>query len=577
MAPNNTHPEAQTGRRPGAGALVGGTLFIGLITACAMIIAYNGLFALAEYGGGENGFPHVFPVAYTLLVLMAFWVSYMLRDAAPRDRLWIDIGLIPFLIVFAAAVMVLHNLGMFDPETGTFPERAANVIVAVAPLVPLLIAILLWITVRAHLRRRSRAVRRPSPSADRTTVLHGRHPETAEPEPLQTRLLSFGSEEPEDDTETEELPSVGEHRGEAVTDETPEEGSEEESEEPTTLHRAPQEPAARAREGERETPLPAAAPPPRRPEPPTEPEDSAAVPLPRRSPNGGNPIKHAAEHPPVVPGAAAPTPEPPQEEKEEFSPVVVPDDLADEGFEHEPPPGDPATDEAEAPAASVEAPAEPQAPAEPEELSLRSEATVPPEHESAVSTDPDTEIATGIVTEDDVASEPDTEDTPAVWEPPTEEDDARNILADYVPPVWTPPDEDVPSPEQASEEAPSLDHDTGPEVRAAFHRMESAPMAPEGSDDAEATRGPADEPEKDRTTTRAELDEEDGEPLPEAEELPPQESEPPKKPAARPNAPSGETLRKRPMILKPPRPPMPDFESGPPSRRVRSEPLRPED
>src|SRR5699024_4070050 len=152
----------------------------------AMISAYNGLFALAEYGSGESTSPHVFPVAYTLLVLMAFWESYMLRDAAPRDRLWIDIGLIPLLIVFAAAVMVMHNMGMFDPETGTFPEQAANVVVAVAPLVPVLIAILLGITVRSHLRRRSRPVQRPSPSADRTTVLHGRRPapEEGEPTPL---------------------------------------------------------------------------------------------------------------------------------------------------------------------------------------------------------------------------------------------------------------------------------------------------------------------------------------------------------------------------------------------------------
>src|SRR5699024_12690018 len=101
MAPNNTHPETHPGQRPGAGALLGGTLFIVLITACAMIIAYNGLFALAEYGGGESTSPHVFPVAYTLLVLMAFWVCYMLRDASPRARLWIAIGLYPLLFVFA--------------------------------------------------------------------------------------------------------------------------------------------------------------------------------------------------------------------------------------------------------------------------------------------------------------------------------------------------------------------------------------------------------------------------------------------------------------------------------------------
>jgi hypothetical protein len=31
------------------------------------------------------------------------------------------------------------------------------------------------------------------------------------------------------------------------------------------------------------------------------------------------------------------------------------------------------------------------------------------------------------------------------------------------------------------------------------------------------------------------------------------------------------------MVLKPARPPLPDFAAGPPSRRVRSEPLRPDE
>lgn len=503
MAPNNTHPEAQTGQRPGAGALLGGTLFIVLITACAMIIAYNGLFALAEYGGGESTSPHVFPVAYTLLVLMAFWVSYMLRDAAPRDRLWIDVGLIPFLIVFAAIVMVMHNMGMFDPETGTFPERAANVIVAVAPLVPILIAILLWITVRAHLRRRSRAVRRPSPSADRTTVLHGRRPaqEEVEPASLQTRLLSFGNR-PEDDGNDEDGPDTEE----AVSSEA------------SSTHLS--EPPARNDELDAPTTPP---------------------PLPRRSRDGSNPIKHAAEHPPVVPGAATPTSEPPEEG---FSPDVVFEESTDEGFEHEPAPGDPVTDEAEAPAVPTEVRTAPETLTEPEE-----EDDTGPEEESDTEPGP---------TQDSADESPF-----ASWEPPTEDRDEPSVLADYVPPVWTPPEEETSSPpaEQAPTATPSLDHDTGPEVRAAFHRMDSAPTPPEEDDgDGDGAR-----------------EGEESAPLPEVEELPSQRTESSQEPTARPATSSGEQLRKRPMMLKPPRPPLPDFESGPPSRRVRSEPLRPED
>ena len=135
-------------------------------------------------------------------------------------------------------------------------------------------------------------------------------------------------------------------------------------------------------------------------------------------------------------------------------------------------------------------------------------------------------------------------------------------LADYVPPVWTPPEEETSSPlaEQAPTTTPSLDHDTGPEVRAAFHRMDSVPTPPEEDDgDGDGAEG------------------EEGVPLPEVEELPSPGTESSQESTARPATSSGEQLRKRPMMLKPPRPPLPDFESGPPSRRVRSEPLRPED
>src|SRR5699024_11820004 len=155
--------------------------------------------------------------------------------------------------------------------------------------------ILLWITVRAHLRRRSRAVRRPSPSADRTTVLHGRRPTQEEPEPasLQTRLLSFGNR-PEEDGNDEDEPNTEE----AVSTEA------------SSTHLS--EPQTRNDELDAPTTPP---------------------PLPRRSRDGSNPIKQAAEHPPVVPGAATPTRASPQRR---CAPELVFEESTDEGFEHEP-------------------------------------------------------------------------------------------------------------------------------------------------------------------------------------------------------------------------------------------------
>src|SRR5699024_12013380 len=87
-------------------------------------------------------------------------------------------------------------------------------------------------------------------------------------------------------------------------------------------------------------------------------------PLPRRSRDGSNPIKQAAEHPPVVPGAATPTSESPEEG---FSPDVGCEESTDEGCEHEPALGDPVTDEAEAPAVPTEVRPAPETLTEPEQ------------------------------------------------------------------------------------------------------------------------------------------------------------------------------------------------------------------
>ncbi|WP_435107752.1 DUF2637 domain-containing protein, partial [Nocardiopsis synnemataformans] len=214
-------------------------------------------------------------------------------------------------------------------------------------------------------------------------------------------------------------------------------------------------------------------------------------------------------------------------------------------------------------------------------------------------------------TASDRADDPDT----AHWEPP-EDDSGAHALADYVPPVWTPPEDDA-SPfaeEPEPEPTPVLDHDTGPTVRAAFRISDVPPEAARPSDEPVE---PAPGLEEARARHEADEDrfqEEDPlqepEPLggpepsvpdadlpPEAEDLPPTVQEEsgdgqapsspahPAEPVPAPDAgrPAPERrgpltpVEKRPMVLKPPRPPMPDFASGPPSRRVRSEPLRPDE
>ncbi|MEV2274602.1 DUF2637 domain-containing protein [Nocardiopsis sp. NPDC049922] len=555
MAPYDKAPETGTrngrpaSRGPGAGALVGGALFVGVIAVCALVISYAGVFRFAEYGGHEGSpLAHVFPVTYTLLLLMAFWVSYVLREAHPRDRAWVDLALIPVLIAVAAGAMVLSNLGLVE----SVHQGVANVIVAVAPLAALLVAFLLWMTVRAHIRRRRRgAPVRPRPSADRATVLHGRAVAPSELDDdhhLTTRLLDFGpapvrrghgADAPEDpfapDTATRPL-----WRDEPEADD--DEGSEVVSVTPVAS----------------------------RPESTTA---SVTAPLPRRTRTGANPIKRASTDVPVVPGAAAPV-DPPGDEADD-------DGLAgdvEDGFEDEPLPGDPATDEADAPTAPVAG--EPREP-EPEPDPV---APAPPEQDTRAFDAPEPSA------EPEDSPIPDT----ALWEPPADTP-AEAALADYVPPVWTPPEDEDPealavadAPEADEAPTPVLDHDTGPEVRAAFGIGSVPPGAaapgPEPEDRyQEPEPGPTD-----RFHDR-DVEDDDTEPVQNTEPPPGEDPapepdaphEPPSRPAAaRPGTADADRrppLEKRPMVLKPRRPPMPDPTPGPPSGRVRSEPLPPRD
>ncbi|MEE2043457.1 DUF2637 domain-containing protein, partial [Nocardiopsis tropica] len=399
MAPYNNTPGSRTrngrpaGRVTGAGALAGGALFVGLIALCALVISYNGIFQFAEYGGhAGSALAHVFPVTYTLLLIMACWVSYLLRGAHPRERLWVDLVLIPALIMFATAAMLLSNLELVE----RVPEGIARVVVAVAPLAALLVAFLLWMTVRAHMRRRRRTpTARPRPSDDPATVLHARavvsparvpdEPDGPDDTALRTRLLRLGP----DDRDTEPVDGGRSHEdgefvrirprpeataaperhdgGSGATGSRPyEEPEDEPYDEPDELpeddreddrDHGPEEHGAEV--GPIAAPAPGRASRRGHGRPGDEDDEAPTLPLPRRSRSGHNPIKLAAEQPPVVPGAAAPGPEPAEDRSggaaahaDAGGPVeAVPDHLADEGFDHEPPPGDPASDEAEAPAA----------------------------------------------------------------------------------------------------------------------------------------------------------------------------------------------------------------------------------
>ncbi|NKY96304.1 DUF2637 domain-containing protein [Nocardiopsis alborubida] len=730
MAPYNNAPESGTrngrpaaGRGAGAGALVGGGLFVGLIALCALVISYNGIFQFAEYGGHEGSLlAHVFPVTYTLLLMMACWVSYLLRGAPPRERLWVDLVLIPVLVLFAATAMLMSSLELVE----RVHQGVANVIVAVAPLAALLVAFLLWMTLRAHMRRRRRArVARPRPADDPTTVLHARtavpprgeaaHLSASEGGALKARLLRLGSDG-RDEEETEAFAPVARPgRDDDGGDGGPRPAGDPEAPGRPEAFGEPESSGERGRGPEPDAvwdrdepgrdeegwddaefaaePLPVAD----TDAPRSDAEDGgdgieASVPtlrLPRRSRDGHNPIKRAAEEAPVVPGAASPARVEPEAEPE--SAAVVPDHLADEGFEHEPPFGDPVSDEADAPPAAAEPQSkseppvgpepgtgtvtafdpESEPPEEPAELRRESAPVVAPEAgpedpEAGPAPEPapvsalrsaPSEPEPGPVTEPEpvaayapvgapTAEEPreaepsaaaaegrtsghgtehgapaaaasDRADDPgtALWEPP-EDDSGAHALADYVPPVWTPPEDDTSpfaeEPEPKPEPTPVLDHDTGPTVRAAFRISDLPPEAARPSD---GPVEPAPGPEEAQTRHAADEDRsQEGDPLqepeplgepepsvpdtdlpPEAEELPPTVREeggdgqapsspaPPAAPAPGAGRPAPERrgpltpVGKRPMVLKPPRPPMPDFAAGPPSRRVRSEPLRPDE
>ncbi|MBB4934128.1 hypothetical protein F4561_004948 [Lipingzhangella halophila] len=165
--PRTSPRTSSKGARFAAIAFTG--LGVAVIAACAVLLSYNGIYQIARQGNVDPRYAHMYPGGFTLLLLMAFWISFLLRDAPRVRRLGVD-AIILALILLAAFASALEPLGY------TLIPKWAVVVTAVAPWVALLIAFRIWLWMVSHLRgERAGAPRRPR-AADR--------PETADTAPL---------------------------------------------------------------------------------------------------------------------------------------------------------------------------------------------------------------------------------------------------------------------------------------------------------------------------------------------------------------------------------------------------------
>lgn len=132
-----------------------------LIAACAVVLSYSGIYQLALQGNVPPDRAHLYPGVFTLLLLLAFWASFLLRAAPRPQRLQVD-GLILLLILVAAGASAL-SASEQRPS-----DALAVVLAAAAPWLALLVAFVLFIRVWRYLNGElpdRRAPRRPNPAA----------------------------------------------------------------------------------------------------------------------------------------------------------------------------------------------------------------------------------------------------------------------------------------------------------------------------------------------------------------------------------------------------------------------------
>ncbi|PSK99647.1 hypothetical protein CLV63_103372 [Murinocardiopsis flavida] len=173
MAEKTSQPTAgpSADRRPAPGSpisvIILGGVGVTVIAALAVFVSYNGMYQVARQGNISAEMAHLYPAIFTLLLVMAFWTTYLLRAAPPSQRVWVDI-LVLALIGIAATTTALHLLNR------ELYADFAPVLAAVAPWAALLMAFRLWLWVIVHLRdgrARPRAAVRAPRRARRTAEL----------------------------------------------------------------------------------------------------------------------------------------------------------------------------------------------------------------------------------------------------------------------------------------------------------------------------------------------------------------------------------------------------------------------
>ncbi|WP_243597563.1 DUF2637 domain-containing protein [Thermobifida halotolerans] len=132
-------------------------LGVAVIASCAVLLSYNGIYQVAVRGGADGWTAHLYPALFTLLLLMAFWTTYLLREAPRRRRVWVDL-LVLVMILLAAAASALRS---FRYE---LLEWVATLVVAVAPWAALLISFRLMLWIVAQVRGERSSGHRPVPA-----------------------------------------------------------------------------------------------------------------------------------------------------------------------------------------------------------------------------------------------------------------------------------------------------------------------------------------------------------------------------------------------------------------------------
>ncbi|MDS1270232.1 hypothetical protein RIF23_07990 [Lipingzhangella sp. LS1_29] len=152
MAVTSSSAPATTAASRGSRILTGTLVLVGVLAlvACAMLLSYHGLLQLAVRGNVGEPHAHAYPVLFTVLVLLSFGASYVLRDAPLRTRILADLAVLLLLAVGAAASAV-HTLEL------PISEQNLTLVVTAVPWAAVGLGFYLAVAVGSHLRAQRRS------------------------------------------------------------------------------------------------------------------------------------------------------------------------------------------------------------------------------------------------------------------------------------------------------------------------------------------------------------------------------------------------------------------------------------